>query len=138
MNDTAKQAKKKMTGTRPKQKRMGSIAILSALLGLMGGYATQNSGGGRRLALVGRERRDQYRKDHPDTVEAIINLAAAKRERKQVIHRRNALLQSVTYYRGEWQPKPHSSKPEPQERGRPVPTHRTGGARYTVNGVNHG
>jgi hypothetical protein len=108
MVDT-KAAKKKMTGTRVKQKRMGSIAMLTALFGILGAFVPTSQGGSRSNHVpVGRERREQYAKDHPDTIAMLRNKAAAKRERRGEKLFRDTQRSEANNYRKSWTPKPSS------------------------------
>ena len=111
MSETEKAAKKKMTGTRAKQKRMGSIAMLSALFGILGGHVPRSSGVSGtpwRPALVGRAKREAFRKQHPEIVEARINKVRARLERKENARYERHMKSEANSYKLPWQPKPSS------------------------------
>ena len=79
--------------------------------------------------FTGKKLRDEFRNEHPEIVEVRINLAEAKRERKATKAAMDDAMPHANYYRGWWQPHPHSSKPESRQHSR-----RSGGQRYLARG----
>lgn len=95
-----------------KTERLSRYALMAMLFGQqLTGLGTHDV----RRVPVGREAREKYARENPDSVESRINLAQAKRERKASKAARDDGMLHTCYYRGWWKPKPSHDKPTHKE-----------------------